>query len=99
ARRAEELAELYDKLGDGEKACQALEKVLDAGQAGPGLVDRLQKLYEKLENWSRLAELLVREAETARSTDDKVKLLSRAATLYSDRLEDGRAAASLLQRA
>jgi tetratricopeptide (TPR) repeat protein len=98
-RRAEELAELYDKLGDGEKACLALERVLDAGQAGPEVVQRLQRLYEKLENWSRLAELLVREAESAHSIDEKAKLLSRAASLYSDRLEESRTAASLLQRA
>ncbi len=99
ARRAEELAELYDKLGDGEKACQALERVLDAGQAGPELVHRLQKLYEKLESWSRLAGLLVREAESAGSVDEKTKLLSRAAALYATRLDEGSTAAALLQRA
>jgi tetratricopeptide (TPR) repeat protein len=98
-RRAQELADLYDKLGDGEKACLALERVLDAGQAGPELIQRLQGFYEKLENWARLAELLVRESETASSADEKTKLLSRAATLYADRLEESGTAAKLLQRA
>jgi tetratricopeptide (TPR) repeat protein len=99
ARRARELAELYERLDNGEKACQALERVVDAGQAGPDIVQRLQKLYEKLGNWSRLAELLVKEADSASSPEEKAKLLSRAAALYAERLDDGRTAASLLQRA
>ncbi|HKO95260.1 MAG TPA: tetratricopeptide repeat protein, partial [Polyangiaceae bacterium] len=98
-RRAEELAELYGKLGDGDKACRALERVLDARQASPELLERLQRLYEQQGNWSRLAELLVREAESAKTPDDKAKLFSRAATLYAERLDESRTAASLLQRA
>ena len=98
-RRAQELAELYEKLGDSEKACRALERVLDAGQAGPELVQRLQRLYEKDENWSRLAELLVRESELAGVADEKTRLLSRAAGLYAERLDEKGTAATLLQRA
>jgi tetratricopeptide (TPR) repeat protein len=99
ARRAQELAEIYERLENGEKACQALERVLESGQAGPNVMQRLQRLYEKLGNWSRLAELLVKEADAAASTEEKAKLLSRAATLYAARLEDTRTAASLLSRA
>jgi tetratricopeptide (TPR) repeat protein len=99
ARRAQELAELYERLDNGEKACQALERVLESGQAGPNVVQRLQRLYEKLGNWSRLAELLVKEADSASAPEEKAKLLSRAATLYADRLEDTRTAAALLSRA
>jgi tetratricopeptide (TPR) repeat protein len=98
-RRAEELAELYTKLGDGEKACRALERVVDAGAAGPELLSRLQKLYEEQSNWSRLAELFTREAESAPNNDERAKLLSRAAQLYFERLDEGRTAANLLQRA
>ncbi|MEY4548727.1 MAG: hypothetical protein RL685_4922, partial [Pseudomonadota bacterium] len=98
-RRAEELAELYVKLDQGENACRALERVLDSGQAKPDLLARLEKLYEQQANWSRLAELLVRQADTAGQADEKAKLLSRAAKLYSERLEESRTAASLLQRA
>jgi tetratricopeptide (TPR) repeat protein len=99
ARRAQELAELYERMDNGEKACQALERVLDAGQASPEILQRLHRLYEKLENWGRLAELIVKEADTAPSAEEKARLLSRAATLYVDRLEDGQTAAALLQRA
>jgi tetratricopeptide (TPR) repeat protein len=98
-RRARELADLYDKLGDNERACQALERVLDAGQASPDLVQRLQALYERSENWSRLAELLVRESESAVHVDEKTKLLARAATLYSEKLDESGTAATLLSRA
>ena len=99
ARRAQELAELYERLENGEKACQALERVLESGHAGPNIVQRLQRLYEKNGNYSRLAELLVKEADSASGGEEKAKLLSRAATLYAERLEDSRTAASLLQRA
>jgi golgin subfamily B member 1 len=99
ARGAQELADLYERLDNGEKACQALERVLESGQAGPSIMQRLQRLYEKLGNSRRLAELLVKEADSASTSEEKAKLLSRAATLYADRLEDGRTAASLLSRA
>jgi golgin subfamily B member 1 len=98
-RRAEELAELYVKLDQGENACRALERVLDSGQASAELLGRLERLYEQQSNWSRLAELLVRQVDTAPSSDEKAKLLSRAATLYAERLDESRTAASLLQRA
>jgi golgin subfamily B member 1 len=98
-RRAEELADLYIKLDQGENACKALERVLDSGQAKPDLLARLEKLYEQQGNWSRLAELLVRQADGATTPDEKAKLLSRAAKLYSERLEESRTAATLLQRA
>jgi tetratricopeptide (TPR) repeat protein len=46
-----------------------------------------------------LAELLVRESELAAGADDKTRLLSRAAGLYADRLDEKGTAATLLQRA
>lgn len=99
SRRAQELADLYDKLGDGDRASQALERVLDAGQAGPELLHRLQALYERSGNNRRLAELLVHEADSVASPDEKAKLLARAAALYSERLGDNGTAAELLARA
>ncbi|HTV24521.1 MAG TPA: tetratricopeptide repeat protein [Polyangiaceae bacterium] len=99
ARRAQDLAELYERLDNGEKACQALERVLESGHAGPNIVQRLQKLYEKNGNYARLAELVVKEADSASGAEEKAKLLSRAATLYVERLDDSRTAATLLQRA
>jgi len=98
-RRAEELAELYVKLEQGENACRALERVLDSGQATPELLARLEGLYQQQGNWSRLAELLVKQADSATSSDEKAKLLSRAASLYAERLDESRTAAALLQRA
>ena len=59
----------------------------------------LEKLYEQQGNWSRLAELLVRQADGVSHPEEKAKLLSRAAKLYSERLEESSTAASLLQRA
>jgi tetratricopeptide (TPR) repeat protein len=99
ARRAHELAEIYQRLENGEKACAALERVVEAGQAGPDTLQRLERLYERLGNWSRLAELVVKESELTQSGEEKAKLLSRAAALYTERLHDPQAATSLLQRA
>jgi tetratricopeptide (TPR) repeat protein len=98
-RRAEELAGLYVKLDQGENACRALERVLDSGQATPELLARLESLYQQQGNWSRLAELLAKQADSAPSSDEKAKLLSRAASLYAERLDESRTAAALLQRA
>jgi tetratricopeptide (TPR) repeat protein len=95
----EELAGLYDELVEGEKACEALERVVESGSATPELRDRLRALYQKLESWQRLAELVAGDAELAESTEEKVRHLRAAASLHLDKLGDGEAAAGLLQRA
>jgi tetratricopeptide (TPR) repeat protein len=94
-----ELAELYEALGESEKASQALERVVQAGHGKPELLARLQALYERLNNWGGLADLLVSQAEASQSKDEKVKLLARAATIHADKIQERDTAVRLLRKA
>jgi tetratricopeptide (TPR) repeat protein len=94
-----ELAELYESLGETEKASQALERVVQAGHTKPELLGRLQALYERLNNWGGLADLLVSQAEASQSKDEKVKLLSRAASIHADKIQERDTAVRLLRKA
>jgi tetratricopeptide (TPR) repeat protein len=94
-----ELAELYEALGESEKASQALERVVQAGHSKPELLARLQALYERLNNWGGLADLLVSQADASQSKDEKVKLLSRAAAIHADKIQERDTAVRLLRKA
>ncbi len=93
------LADLYEELGDKERCCAALERVMRSGNGHGAVVERLQKSYEALERWSELAELLAVRAESAHPVEAKVKLLTRAAELRWKKLDEVEEAAILLQRA
>jgi tetratricopeptide (TPR) repeat protein len=93
------LADLYGKLGDSDSASRALERGLEADERNPELRTRLQKLYESMSAWERLANHLAKDADFAESVDDKVKLLGMAAAIHSQKRSDHGAAAELLDKA
>lgn len=85
---------------EGDKAAvAALERAFTEDASRPDVRSKLRTLHERLENWGRLAELLVREADAAPENDQKIKLLRQAASLYEARQKDPAAAAALLERA
>ena len=97
------LAEAYGRRTspDSDRAAvAALERAFAEDPSRADVRAKLRALHERLENWGRLAELLVSEADAAGTeTDQKVKLLRQAAALYVDRQRDPTAAAALLERA
>jgi tetratricopeptide (TPR) repeat protein len=96
------LAEAYGRRPSAESdksAVAALERAFTEDPSRPDVRSKLRTLHERLENWSRLAELLEREADAAPEPDQKVKLLRQAASLYTERQSDPAAAATLLERA
>ncbi len=98
-RRALELAEVYEKLGDTPRAAAALERGLAADPRNGELQKRLRPLYEGLGDYRKLADLHAREAELAQDPEEAVLLLRKAAAVLSEHTDDVGRAAELLERA
>lgn len=99
AQRGVELAELYEALGDGERATTALETALRNDPANGEVRERLRARYEKSGVWDKLADLLVEDADAEGDARAKIALLRKAADLHRAKRQDMAAAADLLARA
>ena len=87
AQVALRLGQLYEeKLGDPGRAALFLRRALalDTG-TGPEVLPALERLYQKLEAWPELADVLSTRAATA-SPPERVQLLHRLGQLSQDRL-------------
>lgn len=93
------LAETHDKLGAPADATAALERGLEHDQQQPELRTRLRKAYEAQENWEKLGTLLTQDADFAKTDEERVGLLRRAAKLHAERRDDHEKAAELLNQA
>jgi golgin subfamily B member 1 len=96
---AERLADARLSFGDENGAAEAFVVALGVDENNTPLRARLRALYEKLENWSEVCNLIVREASLAPTALDQVRLLREAATIRADRLSDPGGAADLLAQA
>jgi tetratricopeptide (TPR) repeat protein len=93
------LSEIHDKLGDPEQATLALERGLKEEPQQPELRTRLRKAYEAQEAWEKLGALLSQDADLAKTDEERVGLLRRAAKLHAERRNDHEKAAELLNQA
>ncbi|MFO7177475.1 MAG: tetratricopeptide repeat protein [Pseudomonadota bacterium] len=98
-RRSLELAEIYEKLGETQRAAEALERGLVADPRNVELQKRLRPLYESLGDYRKLADLHAREAELTQDPDQAVLLLRKAAAVLREHTDDVERAAELLERA
>lgn len=93
------LADVYERVDDRNAAARALERALEVDSANLGVRQRLRGLYAKTENWERLADLIVRDADVAEDLERKIALLREAADIHATRRADLAAAARVLERA
>jgi tetratricopeptide (TPR) repeat protein len=93
------LSEIHDKLGAPDQATLALERGLEQDQQQPELRTRLRKAYEAQEAWEKLGALLTQDADFAKTDEERVGLLRRAAKLHAERRNDHEKAAELLNQA
>jgi len=98
-RRSLELAGVYEKQGQNEKAAHALEVGLKADRRNAEIRKRLRPLYESAADFQALAELYSEEAEFAETPEASVQLLRKAATIHAEKRDDPFKAAELLERA
>lgn len=82
------LAELCEStLGQPDRAVTALVRVRGIAPEHVGALESLTRLYEKLENWPDLLDVLRARAELA-SGSAKVELLHRAGEVLEKRMDD-----------
>jgi tetratricopeptide (TPR) repeat protein len=93
------LSETHEKLGDPDSATLALERGLKEDPQHPELRTRVRKAYEAAEAWEKLGSLLAQDAEFAKTDEERVGLLRRAAKLHAERRQDHEKAAELLSQA
>ncbi len=76
-----------DRLGDPHRAIETWKKVLDLRGEDAEALGALANLYDGLEMWRELVEVLEREFEIAPSDDERVNILTRRARIFSDKLQ------------
>lgn len=98
------LADVFAAIGEGETDVlagqrRALERGLEARRSASDVRDRLRAVYEKLQTWPELADLIAEDARAAEDVAAKVRLLRAAADIHQTKREDAGAAAKLLAEA
>jgi tetratricopeptide (TPR) repeat protein len=94
-----QLAEAYTKQKDDEGTRRSLEKALSLDGANKAVRAQLRSLYERTQDWGKLADLIAGDADFVETPADKIKLLRQAADIQRDKRSDPGAAASLLEKA
>ncbi|AKF09165.1 protein kinase domain-containing protein [Sandaracinus amylolyticus] len=102
ARARDFLAEaaeiVHRRLGDGARAAEIFEKVLEADPAHPKATDALETLYSERKDWPALVALLEKKAESQRG-EEKAETLAAIAEVYEDRIADGEKSITSYQKA
>ena len=75
-----------EKLGQPERAIEIWKAVLDLRGEDPQALHALADLYEGLEQWAKLVDILEREFDIASGDDDRVSILSRRARTTAEKL-------------
>ncbi|MFO0554950.1 MAG: tetratricopeptide repeat protein [Polyangiaceae bacterium] len=93
---AKRLATLFDQLGDDEGTQRALERGLSVRERETEIRGRLRTLYEKKQDWAKLAALLSGDAEAATENPEKIRLFRTTADIFKTKLKDPAKAADAL---
>ncbi|MBK6694169.1 MAG: tetratricopeptide repeat protein [Myxococcales bacterium] len=75
-----------ERLSDPQRAIDTWKQVLDLRGEDPEALGALANLYEGLEMWRELVEVLERQFEIASGDDERVNILTRRARIFSDKL-------------
>ena len=75
-----------ERLGQPERAIETWRVVLDLRGEDPEALHALANLYESLEQWAKLVDILEREFDIAANDDDRVNILTRRARVTSEKL-------------
>ena len=77
---------LADQLGDVPLAVETWKRVLDLRGEDPEALGALANLYERMEQWAELCDVLERHYDIAADDQARVDVLVRRAKLFNDRL-------------
>jgi tetratricopeptide (TPR) repeat protein len=94
-----ELAECYLAVDDKARAAGVLETALSLAPEDDEVREQLRSFYEASQEWEKLGELAVADAERVGDDEQKCALWRAAANVFSEKLGDHVRAASLLEQA
>src|SRR5262249_33085681 len=77
---------LADRLNDVAQAIETWKRVLDLRGEDPEALHALANLYERMEQWAELCDVLERHYDIAESDEARVAVLLRRAKLFNDQL-------------
>lgn len=98
-RRRRELCELYRIMNDTPALIRTIEGSLAIAPDDEDLKMLLRSEYEHEGEWSKVADLVLKEASTAAGLKEKLSLYREAAEIQWKRCEDPAAAAAILEQA
>jgi tetratricopeptide (TPR) repeat protein len=81
-----------DPLDDLSRAMEVYREVIDNDPGDPDAGSQLESIYEKLERWSDLADLLMQRLDMAESDADRAHIFKHLAKLQEQHFEDSDAA-------
>ncbi|MBK6685137.1 MAG: tetratricopeptide repeat protein [Deltaproteobacteria bacterium] len=89
---------IEEKLGDRVAAMSQYEKVLTLNPTYLPALRSLGKLYHQQERWGELLSMYQREAEVAKSAEQKTALLFRSADVLQTQVKDDQRAAQIFEQ-
>ena len=94
------IGSIHEQLGNHDAAIEAYQAVLATGVEDPTVLAALDRMFESLERWSDLADILRRELALLgdEQSEARADLLLRQAVIQQDRLADPREALELLRQ-
>jgi tetratricopeptide (TPR) repeat protein len=94
-----ELAKLAgERLHKNADALQLWREVLDADANAPGALDALEKLAEREKDFPTLADALERRIAATGDVQERIKLLQKVGSLYSEQMSDDTKSADAWKR-
>lgn len=81
-----------ERLGNNKEALAALERALEVSPLDPLVLGELARLYEAVERWPSMLEVLRRLADSSVEGEERIGLLHRIGELCEQRLLDEQAA-------
>mgnify|MGYP000860176330 CR=1 FL=1 len=88
-----------DRMKDAPAAAATLEEVAGFDPANLDVSQRLQMLYQRIEDWDRLADVLLRRDGILKEAEDRVSNLQELARVYENRKNDRDSAFIILVKA
>jgi len=83
-----ELADVFEKLGQPQKATQQLEAVIALEPNNIEVLENLLKFYRVQQNWNELVQVLERLADVSADLPSKLKFGREAALVSEENLQD-----------
>ncbi len=96
---AAQLADVRQRLGDTEREAEAVAIALSIDENDTKLRARLLSLYDQMQRYPEVCQLICRQAELTAERPRQIELYREAAEVYRNKLSDAAGAATVLERA